>query len=156
MKQIELNIQILCKTEAELDPAELELLDRAKRATYRSYAPYSHFSVGAAVLLSDGTIVEGSNQEVAAYPQGLCAERTALFHASSQHPELTMECICVAARGTDGQFTAQPVTPCGACRDVISEMTHKQGKPMKVILYGTNGIYIIEDSSALLPLTFSL
>ena len=114
MKTIDIHIPILVKEESELTSEELHLLDEASRATYRSYAPYSHFSVGAAVLLADGTIVGGSNQENAAYPSGLCAERTAIFKAVSEG-EKEFEAIALIA-DTEG-----PCSPCGACRQVMGE-----------------------------------
>lgn len=150
----EIAIRIACKTESELNEEESRLLASAKEATYRSYAPYSHFSVGAAVLLDDGTVVEGSNQEVSSYPQSLCAERTTLFYAHSRYPDKSVKCLCVAARGTDGEFITRPIPPCGGCRDVINEFEKQQGSPMKVMLYGTECIYIIEKGTDLLPLTF--
>lgn len=150
------NITYTHKTEAELTAAEKELLTAAKSATYRSYAPYSHFNVGAALQLSNGDIVTGNNQENCAYPSGLCAERTAVFYANSQYPDAAVQTLCIAARGTDGNFTATPVTPCGACRQVLCETERRQGTPMQIMLYGTDGIYFVQSAAALLPLTFTL
>lgn len=150
----DITIRIICKTESELTEEESQLLNHAKDATFRSYAPYSHFSVGAAALLEDGTIVEGSNQETSSYPQSLCAERTTLFYANSRYPDKAVKFLCVAARGTDGEFIARPIPPCGGCRDVMCEMETKQGSPIKVMLYGKECIYILDKASDLLPLTF--
>lgn len=154
MKGIDLHIPILVKQENELTPQELALLDEARRATYRSYAPYSHFSVGAAVQLADDSIVTGSNQENAAYPSGLCAERTAVFYAGSQYPEQPIRRLCIAARDTNGQFLPRPISPCGACRQVLLEAEQRAGGDIEVVLYGTEGIYIIRSIKDLLPLCF--
>ena len=120
MKETIIHIPVTVKEEAELTPTELQLLDEARRATYRSYAPYSHFSVGAAVELADGTIVAGSNQENAAYPSGLCAERTAVFYAGSRHPDTPIRRLCITARDADGQPLQRPIAPCGACRQFLT------------------------------------
>ena len=145
---------VLIKQEEELTPEEVKLLDEARRATYRSYAPYSHFSVGAAVELEDGTIVGGSNQENSAYPSGLCAERTAVFYANSRYPDLAVRRLCIAARNTKGDFTKQPISPCGACRQVLLETEQRAGHHIEVLLYGTDGIYCIRSIRDLLPMGF--
>ena len=154
MQDLTLNIQVIVKQENELTPQELALLDEARRATYRSYAPYSHFSVGAAVELADGTIVAGCNQENAAYPSGLCAERTAVFFAGSQHPDIPIRRLCIAARDTEGHFLRRPISPCGACRQVLLEAEQRAGSDIEVLLYGTEGIYIVCSIKDLLPLSF--
>ena len=155
MKEISLNIQVVVKQEDELTPQEVKLVDEARRATYRSYAPYSHFSVGAAVELADGTIVTGSNQENAAYPSGLCAERTAVFYAGSRYPEQPIRRLCIAARDTNGEFLQRPISPCGACRQVLLEAEQRTGGDIEVLLYGTEGIYVIRSIKDLLPLEFN-
>ena len=154
MKELDLHLHVLVKQEEELTPEEVKLLDEARRATYRSYAPYSHFSVGAAVALADGTIVSGSNQENAAYPSGLCAERTAVFYANSQYPDQPIRRICIVARDTEGQFLQRPISPCGACRQVLLEAEQRAGSDIEVLLYGTEGIYIVRNIKDLLPLGF--
>ena len=111
----------------ELNDADRALLDDAIEATRRSYAPYSHFSVGAAALLANGVIVTGTNQENAAYPSGLCAERTTLFYANSQYPDQAVKTLAIAAR-TEKDFIDTPIPPCGACRQVILE-TEKTNNP---------------------------
>ena len=156
MKELDLHLHVLVKTEDELTPQEVKLLDEARRATYRSYAPYSHFSVGAAVELADGTIVCGSNQENAAYPSGLCAERTAVFYANSRYPDQPIRRICIVARDTKGQFLQRPISPCGACRQVLLEAEQRAKNAIEVLLYGTDGVYIISSSKDLLPLEFEL
>ena len=156
MKELDLHLHVLVKTEDELTPQEVKLLDEARRATYRSYAPYSHFSVGASVELADGTIVSGSNQENAAYPSGLCAERTAVFYANSRYPDQPIRRICIVARDTKGQFLQRPISPCGACRQVLLEAEQRAKNAIEVLLYGTDGVYIIISSKDLLPLEFEL
>lgn len=156
MKELDLHLHVLVKTEDELTPQEVKLLDEARRATYRSYAPYSHFSVGASVELADGTIVSGSNQENAAYPSGLCAERTAVFYANSRYPDQPIRRICIVARDTKGQFLQRPISPCGACRQVLLEAEQRAKNAIEVLLYGTDGVYIISNSKDLLPLEFEL
>ncbi len=154
MEEFNITISVIKKNSEELTPEEQILVSKAKDATFRSYAPYSHFSVGAAVLLEDGTIVTGSNQENSAYPSGTCAERTTIFYANSQYPELKVKCICIAARDTSGEFTNRPISPCGACRQVLSESEDRAKEPIKVMLYGTEGTYIINSVKDLLPVSF--
>lgn len=154
MKELNLSIQILVKKEEELTPQELALVDEARRATYRSYAPYSQFSVGAAVELADGTIVSGSNQENAAYPSGLCAERTAVFYAGSRYPDQPIRRLCIVARDTEGQFLKRPISPCGACRQVLLEAEQRAGQPIEVMLYGTEEILVVQSIQDLLPIGF--
>ena len=153
MKKIELTQNIVfCQLE-ELNEAEQQLVRKAMQATDNSYSPYSHFRVGAAIRLKDGSEIIGANQENAAYPVTLCAERTAIFAAQAQHPEQSIEAIAIAARNDNG-FTEDPVTPCGSCRQVILEIEKRYGRPMKIYLYGTKGIYVIDTVRDLLPLCF--
>lgn len=154
MKELSLSITYRLYLPNELSAADAELVEAARQATYRSYAPYSHFSVGAAVRLSDGTLLSGSNQENAAYPSGLCAERTTLFYANSRYPELAVSTLTIAARGTDGAFLAQPISPCGACRQVMLEVQNRHHQPLHILLYGTEGIYEINRVEDLLPFSF--
>ena len=143
----------LCTYE-ELTEQDRQLIEAAKLATEHSYAPYSRFHVGAAALLADGTLVTGTNQENAAYPSGLCAERTTLFYAGSSHPNTPVMALAIAAY-TDGAFTPKPIAPCGACRQVMLEVENRHQHPIRTLLYGTEGIYIIEGGTReLLPLTF--
>jgi|GEM_PF-15929 len=124
----------------------------AKKAAGQSYAPYSKFHVGAAALLEDGTIVTGSNQENAAYPSGLCAERVALFHAGHQYPDMPVVALAIAA-ATNGR-QVESISPCGACRQVLLEAEQRYGKPMKVLLCGTKEVVVAESAESLLPLCF--
>lgn len=134
---------------------EANLLNEAHKAVKSSYAPYSKFHVGAAVLLEDGSIVIGSNQENAAYPSGLCAERVALFAASAQYPNLAVIAIAITVHSEKNKIE-EPLPPCGACRQVMSEYEYKGAHDMKVILQGESGnIQIINRADSLLPLTFN-
>ena len=153
MKDLNLTTRIsVCEYE-ELSQEDRELVDAAKRMVQHSYSPYSHFKVGAAARLSDGRIHGGANQENAAYPSGLCAERTTLFAANALYPELAVKALAIAAF-TDGAFTEIPTAPCGACRQVMLETEDRYKQPMKVILYGSKQIYVLESAASLMPLTF--
>lgn len=153
MKQIKLEIVIEACHYNELSEADRHLIDAACEATQRSYAPYSHFSVGAAALLANGIIVTGTNQENAAYPSGLCAERTTLFYANSQYPDQVVETLAIAAR-TEQDFLETPIPPCGACRQVLLETEKRFGQSMRILLYSKNDIYILKGVGGLLPLSF--
>ena len=137
----------------ELEPKDKELAQAAIDATAQAYAPYSKFNVGAAVLFEDGVIVKGSNQENAAYPSGLCAERTALFYASASRPDKPMTAIAIAA-SQNGELLETPVTPCGACRQVMAQYQLKSGLPMMVLLIGAHSILKFERIDDLLPFIF--
>lgn len=137
-----------------LDEKDAALLEKANEALSGSYAPYSEFHVGAAVLLENGQIVLGSNQENTAYPSGLCAERVALFHAQSTYPGVAVLSIAITGR-SDHFVTTAPVTPCGACRQVMAEVEKRQHQQMRVILKGQEGItQVLEGIDQLLPLLF--
>ena len=142
MKELNIEIAVKIYDYEELDAADRELMDAAREATNRSYAPYSHFSVGAAARLANGIVVTGTNQENAAYPSGLCAERTTLFYANSQHPDQAVTTLAIAA------------PPCGACRQVMLETEKRFKHPMRVLLYGKKGIYELKNVGELLPLSF--
>ena len=157
MKQIEINIKIgVCQLE-ELSDNEQALIVGSKNSYLKppknSYAPYSHFSVGAALLLENGDMVMGANQENAAYPSGLCAERSAIFAAQSTHPDQPIKALAIAARNGNGLMKL-PIVPCGACRQVVLEIEDRYKKPVRILLYGTDGIYIINTIKDLLPLQF--
>ena len=137
----------------ELAPKDRELAEAAIKATEGSYAPYSRFNVGAAVRLDSGLIVTGSNQENAAYPSGLCAERTAMFYASATYPESAMTDIAITA-SQGGVLCDNPATPCGACRQVMAQYQTKGGKPMGILLVGGKKIWKFEKVDDLLPLIF--
>lgn len=152
-KQLTIKIQEY-SNKLELEKNDLMLVDSALNICDNAYSPYSKFSVGAAVLLENGEIITGTNQENAAYPSGLCAERTAIFYANSQYPDIPVIGIAVAAK-TNGGFTQQPIGPCGACRQVMLETETRFKKPIKIIMVGTSKISIIENAKSLLPISFS-
>ena len=137
----------------EMSAEERQLVEAAIAATNNSYAKYSHFHVGAALLMSDGSVVIGANQENAVFPLGLCAERTAIFAAQAQHPELSMKMLAIAARNEEG-LVRMPVSPCGSCRQVILEMEERYQQPIRILLYGTEGVYAVRSVRDLLPLCF--
>ena len=151
-KQIE--IQYKSAKEEELSAEDFQLIEQAKEATHTSYSPFSHFSVGAAILLDNGEIVKGSNQENASYTTGTCAERCAMFYANAQYPGIGIKTLAIAARGPNRAFTSSPISPCGACRPVLAEVEHRF-HPFRVLLYGKNEIYIFESFSELLPFQFN-
>ena len=153
MKEIKLEINICSCAYEELGEEERRLVSAAKEAAARSYAPYSHFHVGAAALLAGGIIVTGSNQENAAYPSGICAERTTVFYANSQYPDQPIKALAIAARDVSG-FTKNPIPPCGACRQVLLEAEQRYCCPMRILLYGAQKIYCLNGVKDLLPLSF--
>lgn len=137
----------------ELPSADRELALAARDAIGGSYAPYSRFNVGAAVRLSDGTVVTGANQENAAYPSGLCAERTAMFYANAHYPDKAMTEIAIAA-SQEGVLCDEPATPCGNCRQVMAEYQTKGGVPMAVLLVGARRILKFASIECVLPFIF--
>ena len=155
MKQFDITVPVIEVGFDELDPSDRRLVDCAREATERSYAPYSKFHVGAAILLDNGEIVTGSNQENVAYPSGTCAERTACFYAHSRWPEARFSAIAIAARGTDGEYVADPISPCGACRQALLEYETLAGRDVRVMLAGRDRVYILPSVRSLLPLCFS-
>lgn len=138
----------------ELLPDEHRLVEMAIEATSRSYSKYSHFSVGAAVLLSNGEIVIGCNQENAAFGVTICAERTALFAAGAMYPHVAVKAIAIAARN-DAGLLSTPVTPCGSCRQAMIETEQRFSQPLRIVLYGTERIYVIDGIKNLMPLSFT-
>lgn len=137
----------------ELPAADRALMQRAIEATDTAYAPYSHFHVGAAVRLADGTVVIGSNQENIAYPSGLCAERTALFSAAAQHPDQSVAAMAVVGRDAEGRLVE--ASPCGACRQVMAECESRHGRPIELFCYLQGGkIRRITGADSLLPFAF--
>ena len=138
----------------ELTNSDSELLEHAIQAVENAYAPYSQFRVGAALRLSNGKIIKGNNQENVAYPSGLCAERVAFFHASSNYPDVAIEAIAITAKAQNFEIS-EPVTPCGSCRQVMSETETRQQENIRVIMMGQNGkIFTIKSVGNLLPLMF--
>lgn len=155
MKHKEITIAFEELAYDELPADELELVEAAREATYRSYAPYSHFCVGAAIALDNGVTVPGSNQENVAFPSGTCAERSACFYAHARYPEAKFEKIAIAARGTDGEFTSGPTAPCGACRQALLEYEVLAGHDVPVLLAAREGVYRLPSVRSTLPFAFS-
>ena len=153
MKEYDLTTKMRAYQWNELTDEQREVLAIAKEQTTHSYCPYSQFHVGAAAKLANGVIIPGCNQENAAYPSGLCAERTALFAAGAQYPDQPVTKLAIACF-TGGHFTKEPGSPCGACRQVMLETEHRYGGKMEVLLYGEDAIYVFESAADLLPLIF--
>ena len=131
------------------------LMQQAIAIRRKAYAPYSHFKVGAAILLDNGKIVLGSNQENAAYPSGLCAERVAIYQAGAIYPDAKMLTIAITA-ASDSNPTLSPIPPCGACRQSISEYEFKQVTPIEIYFMGESGeVFKSNSISNLLPLSFN-
>lgn len=154
MKKFDIVVPVVAYKYDELTSGRRTLVDMAREASSRAYAPYSRFSVGAAIRLDNGEIVTGSNQENAAFPSGLCAERTAAYYAHSRFPDARFEAIAIAAIDTTGHEIAVPVAPCGACRQALTEYEKLAGHDVEVILVGAGEIYVLPSVASTLPLTF--
>ena len=138
----------------EMDPQDAELMRRAHEATQSAYAPYSKFNVGAAVRLANGEIVTGNNIENAAYPSGLCAERVAMFAAMAKYPGVAFVALAVTAH-SQTKVIAEPVAPCGACRQVMVEVEQLSKQPLRVMCQGQEGpIMVFEGIESLMPFIF--
>jgi cytidine deaminase len=136
-----------------LTPSDQKFILRAREAAQGGYAPYSGYRVGAAVLLDQDVVVTGNNQENAAYPSGMCAERTALYYAASQHPDKAVEALAVSVLDRQGQLAM--AKPCGACRQVIGESEDRGGHPVRILLDGPDTIILFTGIKGLLPLRFT-
>ena len=154
MKELNLKPVIMECQMDELPSDEQYLVQKAIESTNNSYAKYSHFHVGAAVQLDNGEVLPGCNQENAAFPAGICAERAAIFAAGAQHPN-AVEKIAIAAREPQGDLTAEPVSPCGTCRQVLIETETRFERPIRILLYGRNRIYVMDGIKHLMPLSFT-
>ncbi|MBK5722374.1 cytidine deaminase [Dysgonomonas sp. Marseille-P4677] len=154
MESLNLTTKILVYGYEESTEDIKKLIDEAKSATKGAYAPYSGFHVGAAIMLANGKIVTGNNQENAAYPSGLCAERVAIFSANSQYPDIAITTIAIAALH-NGSFTDSPCCPCGGCRQTMVEIENRFDSPLRIVMYGEEKIYEVESIKTLLPLSFS-
>lgn len=154
MKELNITAKIMVCDYSELTEDEKNLIDLAKNATNASYAPYSKFYVGAALLLDNGKVITGSNQENASFPVGTCAERSCIYAASSQYPGVRFGKLAIAARN-NGSFVPSPVAPCGMCRQAILEFETIFGTPIEILLYGESSIYKVASIKDLLPLCFS-
>jgi cytidine deaminase len=155
MKKISLTTSIEVYTSINELPVNLKnLMESARKGLEKSYAPYSKFQVSAAVLLKNGKILSGANQENAAYTMCLCAERVALAAASSEYPDTPVEAIAVTVKNEIKPVNT-PAAPCGACRQVLSETEDRFGNKIQVLLQGEGGeIYLLKSAKDLLPLFF--
>ena len=150
--EIRINIEEY-KSPDELSDEEQRLIERAIQTARDAYAPYSKFHVGASLLLDDGIFVDGNNQENAAYPDGLCAERIAMFAANAIHPESPVKMMAIVAVYQD-RLLDQPVYPCGSCRQALLESENRFMQPVRILMYGKAGIHAVNSVKDLLPLSF--
>ncbi len=155
MKHLDIVCPVIEADFSELSPAQQELVTAARIAVKGSYAPYSNFHVGAAIRMADGEIIKGANQENAATPSSICAERSAAYWAGANRPGMAMKAIAIAARDERGNEPAQPISPCGACRQALLEYEKLSGGPMEVLLVGADKIYVIPSVKKLVPLAFT-
>jgi cytidine deaminase len=157
MNDVTLHIryQVFDDPETLPDP-DKKLLNSAQSAVKNAYAPYSGFRVGAAVRLHNGEVITGTNQENTAFPSGLCAERVALYYAASRYPDVAVTAIAVTAK-SDAFTIPEPVTPCGACRQVMAETEWRWHNPLRILLSSEDDgkVYLLKGINNLLPLTFS-
>jgi cytidine deaminase len=142
------------QTILELPETDQNLLLEARKITKSAYAPYSGFHVGAAVLLGNGKILTGNNQENSAYPSGLCAERVTLFYANANYPDSEVKTIAISA-AKNGVLVNEPVKPCGGCRQALAEAEVRFGNSIRIILDGQDSIIVLQGVESLLPLSFS-
>ena len=145
---------LVCQKE-ELSQEEQQLIDAAIEATSRSYAPYSHFHVGAAIQLKNGVVIMGCNQENAAFPAGICAERSAIFAAGAQSPDQPIMTLAITARNSKGELLDEPASPCGTCRQVIIETETRFKQPVRILLYGKKHTYVMDGIRQLMPFSFT-
>ncbi len=155
MEELLLKSNIQVAQMDELSDLENNLIEMAIEASSHAYAIYSHFLVGAAVYLENGETIIGCNQENVSFSAGICAERTAIYAAGAKYPDIPIKILAIAARKPDGKLQEKPISPCGICRQVILEAELRYQQPIRILLYGTNEIYIISSVKDLLPLSFS-
>ncbi|MGN0229074.1 MAG: cytidine deaminase [Muribaculaceae bacterium] len=153
MKEINLTTKIAVYSYTELTAEDKKLTEMAKDATKRAYSPYSGFNVGAALLLDNGEILTGANQENAAFSSGTCAERSVIYYAGANYPGVPFRKLVIAA-WTKGDFVETPISPCGHCRQAILEYETIGGKPIEIILCGRHEVYVLDSIKALMPLSF--
>jgi len=152
MKEVCLSLNYRIYRPEELPAGYAGLLAKAQEATKNAYVPYSGFRVGCALLLANGAVVTGSNQENVAYPSGLCAERVALFHAGHSYPHIAVLAVAISVVAADG--TSPFVSPCGACRQVLLETESRGGKSVTILLDGPDGVVRVDGVQGLLPFSF--
>lgn len=155
MKSFDISIPVRVYDYNELPADVAPLVEAARKMTYQSYAPYSNFRVGVAILLDNGIVVTGANQENVAFPSGTCAERSACYYAGANYPDAHFRYIVIAARGTDGEFTESPTAPCGACRQALLEYETLAKAPVPVFLASRSAVYQVPSVADLLPLAFA-
>ncbi|MGG8497330.1 cytidine deaminase [Tenacibaculum sp. TC6] len=155
MKKININTSaIVFDNTSQLSIEDANLMNKAIEARKKAYAPYSRFNVGAAILLDNGEIITGNNQENAAYPSGMCAERVAIWKAGSEFPNMIVKKIAITAASTISKVE-KPVGPCGACRQTLSEYEINQKQPIEIIFMGETGSIVKTESLlSLLPFSF--
>lgn len=145
---------VIYDDEKELSPLDAELMRQAHEAVANSYAPYSHFHVGAALRLANGVILKGCNIENAAYPSGLCAERVVLFAAQAQYPDVPIEAIAITAH-SESKMINEPIPPCGGCRQVMVEAEQRSKCPMHILCQGQTGpVFAFDGIETLMPFIF--
>ena len=155
MKELDIRTLIHEVQMDELTSDERTLIEMAIEGTNRSYAPYSNFHVGAAIQLENGVRFIGCNQENAAFPAGICAERSAIFAAGAQYPDQPVTMLAITARGKDGEVIAEPASPCGTCRQVLIETETRFHHPVRILLYGRNRVFVMDSIKQLMPLSFT-
>jgi cytidine deaminase len=148
------NINIIEIGIDELMEDDAVLVEEARKAVELSYSPYSNFSVGAAALLDNGKIVRGANQENVSYPVGICAERSTIYTAQNLYPNVPVLSIALAAKGRDGEFTKDYVTPCGMCRQAISELENRYQRQIRILMCSAHKVAIVDTINSLLPMSF--
>jgi cytidine deaminase len=155
MEEMTLKSAIQVAQLSELTETDRQLIDMAIEGTNRSYAPYSHFCVGAALLLANSKMIIGCNQENAAFPAGICAERAAIFAAGAQYPDQPVIALAITARNTKGELIDEPASPCGPCRQVLIETETRFKHPVRILLYGRKRTFVINSIKELMPLSFT-
>ena len=153
MDSFDIVVKVKAYTYNECEESDKKLIEHARSATKTAYAPYSGFNVGVALLLENGVVTTGNNQENIAYPSGLCAERVALFHTNSQYPDIPVKTIAIAASHNNA-FTEDICTPCGSCRQVLLEAELRYGKEIRILMCGREKICEVSSIKHLLPLSF--
>ena len=154
MRQMQIATTVAVYSYDELDDVSLNLYHTAQAAAQKAYAPYSHFQVGAALLLDNGELISGSNQENASYPAGCCAERTALFYTGAHYPDNAVSRLAIVAFNPQGQV--EQISPCGICRQVLLETEQRQGSPISVWLFSREAVYCFPSAASLLPMGFEM
>jgi cytidine deaminase len=155
MKEHELLIKYSELSIDELAASDKKLIDIAVESAKNAYAPYSKFRVGASVLLNDGTVIRGNNQENAAYPSGLCAERVAMFYANANYPNTSVNALAIVVINPEDEIIDENIAPCGSCRQVISETEMRFKKPVRILLVSKNSVLVFNSIEDLLPLSFN-